>query len=84
VSKLALLLTGFNTLMECVVLPWKIKREEGGKYNDLQFSTIRTLQYADELKDLNSPFISDAAKAEAIVKGMRRWRTQQKPLVETA
>ena len=82
--KMGWFLAVFNAAMEKVVIPWKIKKEEGEKYNNLRQVTVQVVLHDAELDELNSSFPSDEAKAKIIVKGMRRNAAAQQDLVETA
>jgi hypothetical protein len=76
-------LGAFNAVMERIILPWKLKRQDP-HYKSLRFVKVNVLLHSDELADVNSPLVSDAAKAKLIVEGMRRNVLAQQPLVEPA
>ena len=79
--KIGMALAVFNTVMEKFILPRKIKKEEGDRYQQLRFVTVNVVLHDEELDELNSSLISDAAKARIIAKGMRRNTAAQQALV---
>lgn len=71
--KAGFILRGLNVFMERVVLPFKVRREEGPNYKErLHDVKLNAVLEKHEIEALNNPFLSDAEKAEIVVLGIRR------------
>lgn len=69
---MVVLLTFCNEVMERILLPRKLRREEGEKYKYMVEATVPLILHPDEVRDLTSDLCSSKKKASLVLEGMRR------------